>query len=96
MKEVPPPSPKYVIPSFRKPPPSQDPASHEPQSTEVNKEETTEPKEEDPVLLFEEFPSFIVEEDNKVVPPLEEQVMAFEPLLVHEGLLLEKEENHLL
>ena len=92
-----PPSPKYVIPSFRKPPLSQEPAIHELQSATENKEETTEPKEEDPILLFEKFSSFVEEiEDNKVVPPLEEKVMAFEPLPLKEDLLLEEEENHLL
>lgn len=38
-------------------------------------------KEEEPILLFEEFPSFSEEEEeDKVVPILEEQVLAFEPL----------------
>ena len=36
------------------------------------------------------------EEDSKVVPPLEEQVTAFEPLSTNGGLLQEKEEDHLL
>ena len=143
-----PPSPKYVIPSFRKPPPSkEEPAiisppslvreswtSHEPPPrpitislflggsvvwtfeasntkfwesesrptripceglhfAEENKEEATEPKEEDPILLSEELPSFVEEEqeDKKFVSPLEEQVMAFEPLPVKGDLLLEEE-----
>ena len=93
-----PPSPKYAIPSFKKPTPSQEPTIHDPQSTEEDKEETTKPKEEDPTLLFEDFPSFFEEEeeDKKVVPPLEEQVMVFQPFPVNEGLLLEEEGNHLL
>ena len=40
-----PPSPKYVIPSFRKPPLSQELVIHEPESTKEKKEETTKPKE---------------------------------------------------
>ncbi len=146
-----PPSPKYVIPSFRKTRPLQEPTiiappspvresltSHEPtepitirlflgglvvwtsdgkntkfweseskptripceelQFAKENKEEATKPKEEDPTLLSKEPPSFVEEEeeDNKFIPPLEEQVMAFEPLLVNEDLLLGKEEDYLL
>jgi hypothetical protein len=175
-----PPTPKYVIPSFRKPPPSQEPPrwkfshflqgnpkahsqailpipyeeeppkhkfasfrrSEPPQSSiPYCKKEPTLPHfkndllpereeieedevipalkrariadqaldgEERPDLLQEEGKNHQLqqeekneqeeeEEDNKVVPPLEEQVMAFEPFPVNEDLLLvEKEEDHLL
>lgn len=69
------------------------------QFAEESKEEATEPKEEDPTLLFKELPSLFEEEeeDNEVVPPLEKQVVAFEPLPMKEDLLqIEKEEDHLL
>lgn len=68
------------------------------QSVEENQEEATEPKEEDPTLLFEEIPSLVQEEeDNKVVPSLGEQVMAFELLLVKGGLLqVEEKEDYML
>lgn len=143
------PSPKYVIPSFKKPPPLQEPVAitytlptpkiwpHEPsipftislfeggpvvwnlagsnmsfwkseekktklpweelQPIKEEKEVDVAKKEEDLILLFEEIPSFFEEEkDSKVVPFLEEQMMAFEPLKEDGDLLLEKEENNVL
>ena len=56
---------------------------------EDDKEVVVKKKEEDLILLFEELPSFVEEEedDNKVVPPLKEQIMAFEPLDENEDLL---------
>ena len=45
------------------------------------KEVEVEEKKEDPILLFEDLPSFLEEEEEeKVVPSLEEQIMDFKPL----------------
>ena len=53
-------------------------------------------KEEDLVLLFDELPSFVEEEEeDSVVPSLEEKVVAFEPLKEDEYLLQEKEEKYI-
>lgn len=53
------------------------------QPTKENKEIAIKKKEEDPILIFEEIPSFVEEkEEEKVVPSLVEQIMAFEPLQV--------------
>ena len=55
-------------------------------------------EKEDPTLLCEDLPSYFEEEEkeDKIVPSLEEQMIAFEPPQENEVLLLEKEENHLL
>jgi hypothetical protein len=67
------------------------------QPTKEGKEVFVEKKVEDLILLFEEIPSFIKEEEEgeKVVPSLKKQVMAFDPLPKNEDLPQpEQEENH--
>lgn len=60
-------------------------------------EEVVVEKEEDPILLFKELPSFNEEEEDKiVVTSLEKHIMAFEPLQSSEDLLQTEQEDHLL
>lgn len=66
------------------------------QPTEENKEVSVKKKEEDLILSFEEFPSLVEEEEEKVVPPLEEKIMALEPLLEDEDQLQAGEDDILL
>lgn len=64
------------------------------QPTKEDKEVEMEHKEEDLVLLVEEIPSFVEEEkENKVIPSLEEKMMAFEPSQENEVFLQEEGEE---
>jgi hypothetical protein len=50
------------------------------QECEEYMEEEMNHREEDLILPFEELPSFVEDDEEEVVPPFEEQNMAFEPL----------------